>query len=119
MDTKTPRSRPSVRATAAALGCALLAALLAVVRRRATRTTEQPYRIPEHTGPGPVPVPGAEPAHMEHARTEAGHVEPGRPEAEPGAEAQPAPATPPEPPAPAPATPPEPPADPEAPHHRA
>ncbi|WP_149180457.1 hypothetical protein [Streptomyces sp. TRM49041] len=71
METKSPRSRKPVRATAAALGGALLAALIEVVRRRAARTAERhPVETPQASGPDEPAPPTEHAPPAEHAPSE-------------------------------------------------
>ncbi|MEV2199395.1 hypothetical protein AB0E11_05205 [Streptomyces fradiae] len=134
MRNKIPRSRQPARAATAALGGALLAALVAVVRRRAARTADRPplrALEPEPAGPADPNVQdtphagrGAEAEGHGDLRVVAPGVSPAPVAPPPGparsadraeaAEPPPGPAEPVEP-----ALPPGPPADPEAPHHRA
>ncbi|CAL9580610.1 hypothetical protein [Streptomyces sp. enrichment culture] len=115
MKNKTPRSRQPVRAATAALGGALVAALVTVVRRRAARTAERhPLRAlePEPTGPETEPADSTGPEEPGEVRVVAPGASPAPVAPPPPPEAQPAePAEP--------AQPPGPPIDPEAPHHRA
>ncbi|WP_374984951.1 hypothetical protein [Streptomyces fradiae] len=134
MTNTIPRSRRPVRAATAALGGALLAALVAVVRRRAARTADRPplrALEPEPTGPDDRSAPDTPRAGRGADTDDHGDLRVVAPGASPAPVAPPpgparsadrteAAAPPPGPVEPVePGQPPGPPADPEAPHHRA